>query len=107
MEYVVYFGLGIVVGTVILIVSMIIASALFGGIDFGSLHIVIAKSVPLLALVYAVCLIPFLGWLLAIPIWWGGLMLIFHLDFWEVRTLVLVNWVLNTIARLALFAMAF
>ncbi len=48
-------------------------------------------------------LVPY-GLLLDIPVWWFGLMLLFRLDFWEVHTLVFVNWGLNALAHYALLA---
>jgi hypothetical protein len=103
MEYVIPFAIMLVISVVILILSMIITSSLGGGVDFGEVHIVLAKAIPLLILISLVELAPY-GVFIAIPIWWIGLMLLFRLDFWEVRTLVFVNWALNGLAYLALGA---
>ncbi|MGH7224415.1 MAG: hypothetical protein ACRELF_14390, partial [Gemmataceae bacterium] len=66
-------------------------------------HIVLAKAIPLLIVVALLELVPY-GLFIAIPIWWFGLMLLFRLDFWEVRILVFVNWGLNALAHSALLA---
>jgi hypothetical protein len=39
---------------------------------------------------------------LALPVWWFGLMILFRIDFWEVRTLVVINWLLNLVVNLLL-----
>ena len=104
MEFLIVFGSLLAISVVILIISMFITSALGGGVEFGELHIVLAKAVPLLIVVVLLEeLVPY-GDFIAIPIWWFGLMLLFRLDFWEVRTLVLVNWGLNLLAHFALLA---
>jgi hypothetical protein len=45
-----------------------------------------------------------LGVLLVIPIWLFGLMYLFHLDVWEARSLIFVNWALNAVAKVVLVA---
>ena len=49
-------------------------------------------------------LIPLVGWALAIPTWWFGLMFLFGLDSWECRFLIFINWLLNSIARWVIVA---
>ena len=39
---------------------------------------------------------------LTLPVWWFGLMILFRIDFWEARTLVVINWVLNLLVRFLL-----
>jgi hypothetical protein len=104
MEYVIAFAIMLAISVVILIISMFITSALGGGVEFGEVHIVLAKAIPLLIVVALLELVPF-GTFIAIPVWWIGLMLLFRLDFWEVRMLVFANWSLNALARYALLAM--
>jgi predicted RNA-binding Zn-ribbon protein involved in translation (DUF1610 family) len=87
------------VSVVILVLSMFIASALLGGVDFGQAHIAIPKAAALLFVVNLISMIPFIGPLLALPVWWLGLMGLFSLDFVETRTLVIINWGLNTIFK--------
>src|SRR5262249_6255981 len=85
-------AIGLVVSTVILVISLFIASAVLGGVDFGEAHVAIPKAGALLFVVSLIQLIPFVGWILAIPVWWLGLMGLFELDFVETRTLVIINW---------------
>jgi hypothetical protein len=103
MTYVLVFIGLFVLSVVILIVSMFIASAVAGGIDFGSVSGVLLKAIPLLLVVTGLSFVPYGNWI-AIPVWWFGLMALFHLDFWEVRILVVVNWLLNLLAHVALIA---
>jgi len=80
-----------------------------GGVEFGALGVVIAKSALLLLLVdLATFLLP-MPWdfVLTIFLWWGGLMVLFRLDFWEARTLVFINFILNTLINLGLFMLFF
>ncbi|SRR5579875_3512732 len=103
MEYVIGFAIFLGISVVILIISMFITSAFGGGVEFGQVHIVLAKAIPLLIVVNLLQLVSF-GIVLSIPIWWIGLMVLFRLDFWEVRTLVAINWGLNALAHFALLA---
>src|SRR5438876_7322776 len=80
-----------VLGTLTLVFSMIVASRLAGGIDFGPAQIVIPKGAALLAVVTAVNFID-CGVLLAGPIWFFGLMFLFGLDYKQTRILTEVNW---------------
>jgi protein-S-isoprenylcysteine O-methyltransferase Ste14 len=84
-----------------LVFSMILASRLAGGIDFGPAHIVIAKGAGLLAVV---TLLNFLdcGVLLAGPVWFFGLMFLFRLDTRETRLLTRINWGANLVWKLLL-----
>lgn len=94
LEWGVYLVVMLPVSTVILIISMIISSQLAGGIDFGDVREVIPKAVGLLLLVNVIGLIPYGGWV-TFPIWLFGLMFLFHLDLWESRLLITINWLLN------------
>lgn len=99
-------GLAIMVpiSTVILIISMFVASALGGGIDFGPAGPAIIKTICLLVAVNLVGMVPF-GSILVFPIWLLGLMYLFDLDLWECRFLIFINWFLNWIAKIFLFAL--
>jgi hypothetical protein len=93
------------VSLVILIASMFIASAIAGGIDFGDARWAIPKGLFLLA---PICLINVifswrLGLLLSIPFWIGGLMLLFGLDVWEAKFMILINVALATVAKILIF----
>jgi hypothetical protein len=85
------------ISIVILVGSMALASSVMGGIDFGQVHVVVLKGIGLLLAVNGLTLLPYGIWL-TLPVWWFGLMLLFGIDFWEARTLVVINWVLNLIA---------
>jgi|SRR5579885_2855469 hypothetical protein len=104
MGHILGFAILLTISVVVLIISMFITSALGGGVEFGEVHIVLAKAIPLLIVVTLLELAPY-GSLIAIPVWWFGLMLLFRLDFWEVRILVFVNWGLNALAYYALLTM--
>jgi uncharacterized membrane protein len=92
------------VSIVILVISMFIASALLGGIDFGQAHIAIPKAGALLLVVNLISMIPFAGTILALFVWFVGLMGLFGLDFVEARVLVAINWGLNTVFRYVVLA---
>jgi hypothetical protein len=99
-------GVGFALGMLILIISMVLTSAFMGGVEFGALHMVLLKAVPLIMVVTFVALLPgALGFFLPLPVWWFGLMIVFRLDFWEARTLVITNWILNVLAHLLLLTL--
>lgn len=95
----VWLVVSIPVSTVILIVSMILSSAIAGGIEFGEVHVVIPKAMGLLIIINLISMIPIAGWIMTFPVWLLGLMFLFRLDIWEARFLIFINWFLNTIAR--------
>src|SRR5262245_46557561 len=88
-------------GTLTLLFSMIVASRLAGGIDFGHAHVIIAKGAGLLALVTAVNFVD-CGIFLAGPIWFFGLMYLFGLDYRQTRVLTEVNWGLSLLWKVLL-----
>src|SRR5262245_16933522 len=96
------FTLSLAASVVILVVSMLLTSSFMGGVEFGETHTAVAKGAALLLVVNAVALIPTVGIWLTLPIWWGGLMLLFNIDFWEARTLVVINWALNLVVHFVL-----
>ena len=96
--YAVSLGIMVPISTVILVISMFVASSLGGGIDFGAAHTAIIKAICLLVAVNVVGMLPF-GIVLVFPIWLLGLMYLFGLDLWEARFLIFINWFLNTAAK--------
>jgi hypothetical protein len=92
------------ISTGILVVSMVLSSRLAGGIDFGEARVAVPKAFALLVAVNLVGLVPFVGFVLALPVWLVGLMALFRLDLREARTLSGVNWTLNTGIRLVVVA---
>jgi hypothetical protein len=101
MEYVVAFAIGLPISIIILIGSMLLTSKFMGGVEFGTLGEVVVRGGILLIVINLVCLIPYGIWL-ALPVWWFGLMILFRIDFWEARTLVVINWLLNLVVNLLL-----
>src|SRR5437763_16166502 len=98
MDLIVPFLIGWVIGIVILVVSMVLTSQAMGGVEFGTIGMVIGKAAALLLVVEAAELllpIPW-NWVLSIVMCWGGLMLLYDHDLWEARTLVLINFILTT-----------
>jgi hypothetical protein len=87
------------ISAVIFIASMFLSSAIAGGIDFGQPLWAILKVAGLLLVINIVQLIPFAGPWIALVIWVCALMALFGLDFFEASLLIVVNWVLNYIAR--------
>jgi hypothetical protein len=105
MTFAIIFVISVVISIAILILSMILTSQSMGGVEFGSVGSVIAKSAVLIIAADLALLAPgWLGWVLSLVIWWAGLMLLFRLDFWECRTLVAINWILNLLVNLGLLA---
>jgi hypothetical protein len=87
--------------TLTLLFSMIVASRLAGGIDFGAAPTVAAKSAGLLALIALLNFVN-LGILLAGPVWFLGLMFLFSLDYKQTRKLSKINWSMNALWKLLL-----
>jgi hypothetical protein len=105
MTLAIIFVISVVISIPILILSMILPSHTMGGVEFGSVGSVIAKSAVLIIAADLAWLAPgWFGWVLSLAIWWFGLMLLFRLDFWECRTLVAINWFFNLLVRLGLIA---
>jgi hypothetical protein len=94
-------GLFFVLGTLTLLFSMIVASRLASGIDFGPVQYVLPKGAALVAVVTAVNLLD-CGIVLAGPVWFFGLMAAFGLDLDQTRTLTKVNWGMNLVWKLLL-----
>lgn len=85
-----------VLSTLTLLFSMIVASRLSGGIDFGPVGPVTARGAGLIAVVTAVNFLD-CGIFLAGLIWFLGLMALFHLDIRQTRVLTSVNWTMSVI----------
>src|SRR6266849_9894517 len=88
------FGISLAVSTGILVVSMLITSWWFEGIDFGPVKQVLVKSAVLLVTVTAISLIPY-GVLVNIVVWFVGLIVLFRIGFLEALVLTVVNGFLN------------
>jgi hypothetical protein len=88
------FAISLAISTGIMIVSMLVTSWWFEGVDFGEVKSVILKSAGLLVLVTAISLIPY-GGLVNIAVWFVGLILLFRIGFLEALVLTVVNGFLN------------
>jgi hypothetical protein len=89
-------------GMVILVVSMIGTRKAMGGSEFGSLFQALLKGGGLVFVNSLISLIPDVGIWLTLPVWWIGFMILFRIDFWEARILVIINFVLNLVFKLFL-----
>ena len=85
---------------VIFFVSMFISSAIAGGIDFGDLRTAIPKAMFLLIPVNFISVLMFgwVGFIITLPILLLGFIVLFGLDPWEARFVVLINWILTRVA---------
>jgi hypothetical protein len=82
------------ISTVIFFIAMILSNAIAEAVDIGEIHVAIIKAFGLLLVVNAISLFPYGNWA-ALLVWLVGLMVVFHLDFWEARILIVFNWGLN------------
>src|SRR5262249_55403702 len=86
-------------------VSMIVSNAIIGGLDFGDVRVVIPKSMILILIINLVLMEPYgIGRFLTAPIWLFGLMILFRIELWETRFLMLMNWLLNIGAKMLIAA---
>ena len=93
------------VGLIILAVSIFISNMIGAGIEVGDLRATIPMVIGLLCVsTMIIFIMPFLGWFIGIPVWWLGLMRIFHLDLWETRVLFIINWGCQRIVKLLIVA---
>jgi hypothetical protein len=94
------------VSTAILVLSMFVASAVGGGIEFGEARVAIPKAAALLFVVNMIYVSSCgaMGYVFALPVWLVGLMTLFRLDLWESRLLVSINWILNSVVCWALLS---
>jgi hypothetical protein len=113
--YAVYLLVMMPISTVIFFGAMILSNLIAEACDIGEIHIAIFKAFGLLLVVNIVSLVRFHAWSgmgglggiggwITLPIWVIGVMVLFRLDFWEARILIVFNWLLNFLVRLLLFA---
>jgi hypothetical protein len=88
------FAISLAISTGILIVSMLITSWWFEGVDFGPVKQVLVKSAGLLVTVTLISLIPY-GGLVNIVVWYVGLIVLFRIGWLEALVLTVVNGFLN------------
>jgi len=91
----------------ILIGSMMAASAIAGGIDFGDLRTAIPKAFFLLAPInFLVIVCPWYVHMFFTPLFWiFGLIILFGLDLWETFFLMTINWILSYGAKVLVILM--
>jgi hypothetical protein len=98
LPYALWYGISLVVGPVLLVCSMFIASSVHGGIEFGTPRQAIPRAFLAVAVIYALeiplSFLPF-GWAGSFLLWLAVFMKVFDLDLWEAITLTLVNWGFN------------
>jgi len=87
-------------GLVVLAISLFLSSMIGIGIDFGDVRATIPKAIGLIFVVTMISFIPFVGWIIAIPIWWLGLMFIFDLEMWETRAVFIINFGVNIVLKI-------
>lgn len=106
MAHVVIFGIAYAVTLVIWLIVVLIYNKVIESIDFGSLPRFVLKSLLIVAVVVPVIFyVPFGGYL-SFAVWGIGLMIIFHMDVWEAKMLVMLIWAVNFAASIMLFRMA-
>lgn len=92
------------ISVVIFIASIFISNALGIGIDLGAAHTAIIKAAVLLLTVNIVDRVPlpYSSLWLTLPTWIIGLMLLFQMDMWEARFIVVINWCIMFVIKLFL-----
>ena len=84
-----------------------LGSAIAGGIDFGDAFTAIPKALFLLApinFIYVV-LPGMVSFFVALPFWIAGLILLYGLDVWEAKFIIVINWLLGKGAGILIFLM--
>lgn len=103
MEHLIIFGIVFVITFVIWVIVLVLYSALIESFDFGPLLAFAAKSAILVALVSLTRIyVPWGGWL-SLLVWGLGLVVLFRMDLWEARILVVLIWGLNFVVGIGLF----
>jgi hypothetical protein len=103
----IFWGIMMPVSLVIFVASMFIGSAIAGGIDFGDAFVAIPKALFLLApinFIYVV-LPGMISFFVALPFWIAGLILLYGLDVWEAKFIIVINWLLGKGAGILILLM--
>lgn len=104
MEPLILFAILYVLLSIIFGIATTLYVMLVGGVDFGTIWVFLAKAAILVGLVSFVMLLPRgSGWL-ALLVWWGGVMYLFEMDYWEARIMALFIWGLTIATRFGLIA---
>jgi hypothetical protein len=89
-----YLLVSVPISMVIFFLAVIITSVAIEALDIGEIHAAVFKAFLLVVLVNLVRLVPFGGYL-TLLVWLVGLLVVFRLDLWEARMVLLINWLLN------------
>jgi hypothetical protein len=104
MEYVLAFVIVYPILAVIFGVAVFLYASFIGGVDFGALGQFIIKAAALVAVVTLVLFVPAVGGWIALGVWWAGFVLLFGMEFWEAKVIVIIIWALTFLVRLGLVA---
>jgi len=88
-----------------LTISMLAASMMLGGVNFGDLRAAIAKAIALCLVTNLIWLVPHFGAFLAAPVWLVGLMALYRLDGFETCLIWVVNYGLGWVVQIAIMAL--
>jgi hypothetical protein len=88
-----------------LALSMLAASMMLGGVNFGDLRAAIAKAIALCLVTNLIWLVPHFGAFLAAPAWLVGLMALYRLDGFETGLIWTVNFCLGWVMKIAIMAL--
>jgi hypothetical protein len=88
-----------------LAISMVVASMMLGGVNFGDLRAAITKATALCLITNLIWLVPHFGMFLAGPVWLVGLMALYRLDMFETCLIWVVNFALGWVVQIAIMAL--
>ena len=86
------------ISTIVFSISMVISNAFGAGVELAEFSTLIPKVLLLVLLANLAGLVSFVGWLMALVVFFIGSMIFFELEAWETRFLVIINWGLNWVA---------
>src|ERR1700738_5253185 len=96
--YATYLFVMMPISTVIFFGAMYLSSIWFEAIEIGEIHVAFFKAFILVFCVNVTSLIPF-GFFLTLSVWLTGLFVLFRVDLWEARVLIMMNWILNAVVK--------
>src|SRR5262249_22259206 len=85
------------ISAVVFAMSMVVSNLLGTGIELANFGALIPKALILVLLANLVGLMPCVGAMMAVGIWFIGAMVFFGLEAWETRFLVVFNWALGCV----------
>jgi hypothetical protein len=75
--------------------SMVVANMWGTGLELANFSVLIPKALLLILFADLCGPVPCFGGLMALAVWFIGAIVFFHMEAWEARFLVLINWALN------------